>query len=477
MQVKKFEAKTMKEALEMIKRQLGPEAIILSAKDNTQGFGLVGQRSVEVTAAIPEGSLRRKQIAETKMPEAIRQKFSQAPARRQREYLEKSDFRAAPVVPPPPPKQVITKNTRYIEIQDEDQSVQISGVTATNPTTLAKQRVKSAAQQAWQAMNEAAVSAKPAAAAPTPIVKDEIKNGEIKALKDEIGELKKIIETFHKVPQSFMAMHPGAEFGLSYELSHTFQKLVQAGVGRAIAVDILEKAQKELPREQLAKPAFIDAWVAKYFLDNTKICDNRHAGKIHCFVGPSGQGKTTTLVKIAGEMVITQKKKIAILTTNVMKVGAAEQLRIYAQILNVPFGIIYNENNLAEALDKVAGVDYVLIDYPGLNLKTTEELDWLKQMLPPPMDEPTVHYVQSVLANEESSLELAGRYKDLHLHDVIFTGLDEAVQHGLIYNFQDRTKLPLHSFGIGRNIPEDLEPATKERVVDLIFKLSKFRKD
>ena len=66
MQVKKYEARSMQEALEMIKLELGPEAIILNAKDNNRSFGLGGKTSVEVTAAISEQTLRKKQIAASK---------------------------------------------------------------------------------------------------------------------------------------------------------------------------------------------------------------------------------------------------------------------------------------------------------------------------------------------------------------------------------------------------------------------------
>ncbi|WP_374021172.1 hypothetical protein [Bdellovibrio bacteriovorus] len=62
MQVKKFEARTMKEALEMVKTQLGPDAIILSARDNNKSFGLVGEGSVEITAAVSEETLQKKEI-------------------------------------------------------------------------------------------------------------------------------------------------------------------------------------------------------------------------------------------------------------------------------------------------------------------------------------------------------------------------------------------------------------------------------
>src|SRR3954465_1990584 len=69
MQVKKFEAPTIQEALDTIKRELGPEAIILQTKQNKRGFGLMSKGSVEVTAAVSERSLHKKHFAEKRMPE------------------------------------------------------------------------------------------------------------------------------------------------------------------------------------------------------------------------------------------------------------------------------------------------------------------------------------------------------------------------------------------------------------------------
>src|SRR3954463_2314892 len=89
MQVKKFEAKSMKEALELVKVHLGPEAIILSAKDSHRGFGLMGEKSVEVTAAVSEETLRKKKMAESKLREDLRARFQQIPASKQREFINR----------------------------------------------------------------------------------------------------------------------------------------------------------------------------------------------------------------------------------------------------------------------------------------------------------------------------------------------------------------------------------------------------
>src|SRR5262245_17319350 len=90
MQVKKFEAKTMKEALELVKIHLGPEAIILSAKDTHKGFGLLGsEKSVEVTAAVSEETLRKKKLAESKLREDLRARYQQIPAAKQKQFINK----------------------------------------------------------------------------------------------------------------------------------------------------------------------------------------------------------------------------------------------------------------------------------------------------------------------------------------------------------------------------------------------------
>lgn len=470
MQVKKFEAKTMKEALELVKRHLGPEAIILSARDNSRGFGIAGQRSVEITAAISDETLRRKRLAESKLTDAMKEKFEQVPARVQKTFIQKAATKSYISAEVPPAKPL-----RYAEIPDEESSMELSHIGGATPTPTAEARVRSAAQRAFQAMNEAAVVPQPPKAVSAPVMRTE--PTEIRDLKAEIMQLKSIIESFKKVPQSFVTMHPGAEHGLGFELSAMFQKLLRAGLNLENTVEILRTAQSKMTKEQISRPAYVDAWVAKYIMDQIFVADGRTDKRVHLFMGPSGQGKTSAVVKMAGHMVICEKKKIALATTDSIKVGAAEQLRIYAQILNVPFVVIRNAVDWAEVKGRLGHVDHILVDYPGLNLKSIQEIDSLRAMLPQVDEQVSIHYVQSVLANEETAFEVASRYQMIGFHDVIFTGLDEAAQHGLIYNFQRRFKVPLHSFGVGRQIPEDLEPATKERVIDLIFKLSKVRKD
>lgn len=508
MQVRKFEAKTMKEALEMVKTQLGPEAIILSARDNSRHNGLMGQRSVEVTAAISDELLQAKQRAEAKLSSQARPRFQQSTARAQKRFIHEAN-RPQPQVQPQSQSQGYGRGDyasaevsqrsliprpltqqRYADISDAqmataaNQVPNMSAATAANGggnygqnPQVAQARIKNAAKLAFQAGLETMTP--PSVQTGAQRLNGE-KQGrqdqEIVALKNEIQNLKSLLEKFSQVPQNFLSLHPGADFGIPFDLSSTFEKMIRAGFSEDNSVEILKEAQRVLSPIELKKPAHTEAWLVKFLLDHLKISENRYRGFYHVFLGPAGQGKTSTLVKFASHLVMGEKKRIAIVTTDSLKVGAAEQLKIYAQILNIPFAIVKAPGDWTLLEDKLKNFDHVLVDAPGFQLKNPEEIKWMSDRMPPLREGGrSIHYVQSVLAKDEDAFEIASRYGALGFQDTIFTGLDESTQHGLIYNFQKRFGSPLHSFGIGPQMPEDFEPASKERVVDLIFKISKLR--
>ncbi|MBX7230465.1 MAG: flagellar biosynthesis protein FlhF [Bdellovibrionales bacterium] len=463
MQVRKFEAKTMKEALELVKGHMGPEAIILSAKDNSRGFGLVGNRSVEVTAAISEETLKKKQMAEAKLPEKSKSIYAQSTAKSQKQFINKSHLNE-------PIHETPKSQRKYVDIEDDDELLGDADSLPLTPILASGVRVRTAAQRAWQAMNDSHILND------ENVQKNSVESQVVEKLQAEILQLKKVLQTFQKVPQTFVSSSVQSHGDESLKQSMTYQKLFRAGINHENTFKLIKLAQTKLTSEQLGKSAFVDAFIAHHILNNTKIVGNRFAERHHFFVGPAGQGKTSSLVKLASEMVLKQKYRIAIVTTDVHKVGAIEQLRIYAKILNVPFAVLNEAEDWLDLSPSLAQVDFVLFDFPGLSLKNDLILQKICQIKALIHSSLAIHYVLSVLGNEESASELAQNSLRLEPSDLLFTGLDEAAQHGLIYNFLQRFNLPLHSFGIGRQIPEDFEAATKERVVDLIFKLTKLKR-
>lgn len=552
MRVKKFEAKTMKDALRMVKNELGPDAVILAARDNRKSFGLAGEGSVEVTAAVSENTLHKKKFVESRMRESDRDLFQNTSARGQKQIIERmtsrrlqqaedqrderKETRARQIASANTAPREITR-TSYIDIPDEVQqpqsrqrsnqiparSVQIDpraqqmnammeadGGGAPEPTNEnARARIRSAVREAWKAGLTTTEEVKPRqtslqnriaavnsqgvmpnraaqAAAPVPVQapvqaqaqeNDEEKEYEIINLKHEISRLQKVVENFQVVPQTFqMTAHPGAEFGISYDLSFMFQKLVEAGISTENIVEILSTAQKEMDGQSMKKRPLVDAFVARWFLNRVQLTQQPFAARMHCFVGGSGSGKTSTLVKMASQLVVKEKKRVAVLTTDAVKVGAADQLKTYCQILNVPFAIIRNQREWDWVLSQLGNVDHILVDFPGFNLTGLEEMQYLRTLMPPEAAQATFHLVVSAATKDSDATELARRYKVANFNDLIFTNLDQSVQHGVIYNVQKKTGKPLHSFGTGGRLPEDFEVASKERVLDLIFRLTRIRK-
>lgn len=472
MQIKKFEARSMKEALEMIKTQLGPDAIILSAKETTKNFGLGGEKSIEITAAYSETILHNKKIVESKFTAKDRETFQKTSAKNQKQVMQKmieaqiekmnaqatgqltKTTTAMPVATSTSTQRNAYKMTekRYIDIDNESTNVfPAISTTTVQPSvqvaTVQAAAVTQVAQKAWNDM-------------------------EVSSLKREIESLKQVITQFQTLPQSFVQAHPGAEYGIHYGMSSHFQKLIQRGLLPEIAADIVMQAQKQISIEQQQNRHAVQAWIAKYMLDTIPVV-HEAIEQFHLFVGPSGSGKTSSLIKMASDLILNHRKRVALITTDSSKVGASEQMKIFSQILNVPFLSMRSQENWAHVIPHLDQIDHVLVDYSGLNLRTQDELNYLKRMSPPVFKSMRIHLVLSAMSKDSDLLDCVKRYETFGFNDVIFTSLDEASMHGNIYNFVRKVATSLFGFGIGPKVPEDFERATSERIVDLILQITK----
>ncbi len=490
MQVKKFEAKTMKEALEMVKNQLGPDAIILGARDNNKGFGLLGKSSVEITAAISESAMQKKKFTESRMTDKAKAQFRGSSARIQKDFSEKSAARYTEK--PSEVHRAFTK-TNYADIIDDENSKQAppveylgrrvdnllekinseaqltqSGVAMDeNP---ASQRIRSAAKSAAQVFETQVekLVGKPQVISPT----QQQDPAEMKRLRDEVSQLKIFIDQLQSLPRTFVNAHPGATTGISYDVSSMWEKLTTGGISEDIATALMKKAMLDIPQAQQKNKNLIEAWTAHQIMSSIAIADSARLGRVNAFLGGTGQGKTSALVKLAGHLMRKLKKKVSIIAVGNLKVGATDQLKIYSHILNAQFDTVRTTNDWARVLAQHASSDYILADYPGTSLRNDLEVAALKSLLPPFTEDRKLHFVQSVLAKDFDANEVLRHYLPFRMDDLIFSHLDESANHGLIYNLQKNFNMPLLMFGTGPAVPDDFEWATRERVMDLIFKLT-----
>jgi len=185
-------------------------------------------------------------------------------------------------------------------------------------------------------------------------------------------------------------------------------------------------------------------------------------------VGPTGAGKTTTLAKLAADFSLRQKKKIALISLDTFRLGAFDQLRIYADIMKVPVEMAFDKNDFWKAVKKHADKDIVFIDTMGRNHRDLEYSRDLKEIFDTVGGVET-HLVASVGTQEKIIQQSWRQFADLGIHRALFTKMDEGLSFGSLFNFSLRTRVPFSYFTTGQRVPEDIEVASGNRVISLIF--------
>lgn len=190
--------------------------------------------------------------------------------------------------------------------------------------------------------------------------------------------------------------------------------------------------------------------------------------KIWSFIGPTGVGKTTTLVKLAAQLSLNVNSKITIITIDTYRIGAIEQLKIYTDILRLPLEVAHNPEELRKIINKWDGQDLLMIDTPGRSPNHTKQIEELRDFLTiyPAIEN---HLVLSSTTQDRDLDRIIGRFSILPIKSFIFTKIDETDHFISIFNQLFQHKRPITYMTNGQRVPEDIELATKSKVVNLIM--------
>lgn len=189
--------------------------------------------------------------------------------------------------------------------------------------------------------------------------------------------------------------------------------------------------------------------------------------KVLFFIGPTGVGKTTTIAKLASKLKVTQRKKIALLTTDTYRIAAADQLRTYANILEVPFKVIYSPEELVMAIKDFADCEYILIDTAGHSHNNESQKNGTKQFLSCVSDDydKQTYLVLSATTKYRDLLSVCETYAAFTDFSLIFTKLDETVALGNLYNIKLRTGADMSYITVGQDVPDDIEEFSPQNTV------------
>jgi flagellar biosynthesis protein FlhF len=193
--------------------------------------------------------------------------------------------------------------------------------------------------------------------------------------------------------------------------------------------------------------------------------------KVVFFIGPTGVGKTTTIAKIASRFKVEQNDPIAFITSDTYRIAAPEQLRVYANILDVPMSVVYSAEELNDTLDKMRDYALVFVDTAGFshrNETQREDISKLIKNLDPEWDK-EVYLVVSATTKYRDLLDIVDIYSEISDFKLIFTKLDETSAYGNLLNIKLYSGADLSYMTTGQNVPDDIELFNIQKIVKQIL--------
>lgn len=189
--------------------------------------------------------------------------------------------------------------------------------------------------------------------------------------------------------------------------------------------------------------------------------------KVIFFVGPTGVGKTTTIAKIASKFSVEGDKKVALLTADTYRIAAAEQLRTYANIMEVPFRVIYSTEEIEQALRDFRDYDFIMVDTAGHSPQNEGQKETMIGFIHSVdgLAQKDVFLVLSATTKYKDLTSIADSYSAMTDYNLIFTKLDETSTLGSLLNIRLHTGAPLSYVTYGQNVPEDIEVFNPQKTV------------
>ena len=188
---------------------------------------------------------------------------------------------------------------------------------------------------------------------------------------------------------------------------------------------------------------------------------------IVALVGPTGVGKTTTIAKMAANMKLREGRSVGLITIDTYRIAAVEQLKVYAQILDVPLAAVVTQAEMLAAIGRMSDLDLILIDTAGRSQRDEPRIAELQELLSAAQPD-QVHLVLATTAREATIREAIINFAVLGVQHLIFTKLDEALGFGVILNILNSVNMRLSYLTMGQSVPNDIEEGSTRRIARLI---------
>ena len=428
--IKKFQGKTKEEALECAKKELGEGIVEMNVK-TVKAKGLLGVftgTKIEVTVAKEEenekyGIASAKAHSEKEVKDGVALSLSQGK-----------------IIPMKQPVKVAVGQDMEATSMEEARAMgqTVADVLSSFPQTMKNQQAGTRENHNQQAAQEAKMDA-----------------GKGTVLEEKLDTLQNLLEKQLSAQEEKNTQSEKAKQEESQQeqeenreivsfLRFLYNKLIDKNCKQDVTMDYMLCEIYQRMILKLGKPYMMEEGTGP---------------KVVFFVGPTGVGKTTTIAKIASSFRVEQNKKVALLTADTYRIAAAEQLRTYANILEVPFRVVYTAQEISQAIEDFNDYDYVLVDTTGHSPNNEAQREGMAELVSSveTTARKEIFLVLSASTKYRDLMKIADTYKEIADYKLIFTKLDETSTLGNIYNLKMYTGAQLSYVTYGQNVPDDIE--------------------
>lgn len=512
MNVRKFTARTSREALALVKQAFGPDAVVLSNKNVPEG--------VEVLAMAPEGMGQIEQIAASAPRTVARPAAQPAPAhpQQQPQHPQRASFaertRQEPSFGAPEVSNDVEQlamstlsfqdyvRERVLRRRQAEMTGQPDPMLAPRHAAAPQQppavSLDAARAQRERRAAEAMAALAPKRAAPQvqapaqpqprpapPVLRDEIRIPTAQAPQQRVvPQLGDIATAAEPMPlpgqpsasqrsQMDMASELRQMRGLIEERFSSLafmeklqrqpvqarltQKLLELGFSPALVRKLAESCPSEFKAGSPADPADETAWAAHVLSRNLQTDEAAPAiedrGGVFALIGSTGVGKTTTTAKLAAHFATKYGAgQLGLITLDAYRIGAHEQLRAYGRILGVPVHTAHDRASLDDLLDLLSSKKLVLIDTAGMAQRDSRTQELLEMLAHPSIKK---LLVVNAAQQGETIEDVVNAWKAAACEGVVLSKIDEAVKLAPALDTLIRHKLKVLGVANGQRVPED----------------------
>jgi flagellar biosynthesis protein FlhF len=465
--IKRYYAKDMRTALNQVKEELGPDAVIMSNKKTASG--------IEIVAAVDNDSINdsAKQTAKkiAHQPTQAISAYSgvidetDGEKRIASSLSELLNRQASPAETKTVPstkldlsnRQKSERATQVLSQQAESEFEQwlSKARTTVEETNEPHQQPSLSAPLDESNLNEEHQASGLQQEPVSNVVKADF-NTELTSLKSEMNSIKELLE--HQVSE-LMWQDVERKSPLKAML---ISKLKDMGLSKKVSEHLTHFLSDDLVQR--------DAWQHMLSLLTEQLDTTTNEiitrGGVYSLVGPTGVGKTTTIAKLAARYAqIHGADKVGLISTDSFRIGALEQLATYAKILGCPLKQAKNTDELSDAIYQLRNKKLILIDTAGMSQRDLKLTEKLNHLLTKSRVNIKNYLVLSATSQMSVLQESVQHFKTIPLSGCIFTKIDESLSLGELMSVAIHNRLPIGYLTNGQRVPEDIRVANSEKIV------------